>query len=165
MNYQDILEQVVNQGAVRVWRASGVWSVAYRLGDNGWEARSLHKNAAGDWRLGERMVGFSSPTKNGWYPTQAIHAQATPVEHSQAKNNPGYYAGLTKSCYTCKQEKPLFAFEREITEEQDYRNWECNRCAQERIAEIQANSGYDGTGGDYVTRQTHASKPPVEAKL
>ena len=136
MKFNDALEELVAQGAIRIYRTSGAWAIAYRIKNNKIQARSLHKFGENDWRIGDTLVGHDPyANNNGWFTVPAAHQSAKPIELESAKKNPGYYIGLTQQCQTCKQVKPLSEFERDMTDEMDYRTWECNQCAAEREAQ------------------------------
>lgn len=181
MTFEEALQQLVEEGAIRLWRVSGVWYIAYRvkngqLRPNGdhfadvappkYEARNLNK--IGDqWKLGETMVGSDAYHQpGGWYPVKTVHHRAKPIEIEAAEANPGYYMGLTRQCSTCKKYKPEKEFERDMEAEGGFRTWECNQCAAERRA---AMAKYDREAGrhlgDYLKRPAHTSRPPVEGEI
>jgi hypothetical protein len=154
MKYQDALEELIAQGAIRLYRAGGAWAVAYRIKNGEIQARSMLKVAEDDWQLADTLVGYDPYTnKTGWFTVPAAHMSAKPIALESAKKNPGYYIGLTQQCQTCKQVKPLSEFERDMTGEMDYRTWECNQCAAERKARS-ADTEFDPEKmvGDYVKR-------------
>ena len=137
MKYNEALKELVDQGAIRLYRASKAWAVAYRIKNGMIQARSLHKFGEDDWRLGDTLVGYDSyANKTGWFTVPAAHKNAKPIDLESARKNTGYYIGLTQQCQTCKQVKLLSEFERDMTDELDYRTWECNQCAAERETRV-----------------------------
>jgi|GEM_PF-2986660 len=167
MTFDEILDSMVAQGAIRVYRVSEVWALAYRVKDGEVQARGLNQ-IDGQWQAGDRLV--SSRTffqKDGWYAVEGIPKPAKPIELEAAKGNPGYYDGLQmRQCQTCRQYKPLTAFERPIPDEQSGRTWECNQCYATYIGEIEAyQQDPHKHVGDYLRRSTHAARPPAEGEI
>ncbi|KAA3648208.1 MAG: hypothetical protein DWQ07_04220 [Chloroflexi bacterium] len=169
MNYEQLVENLVEDGAIRIYKVSDSFGFAYRWKDGRVQVRNFTLAAEGgdNWLLKNRLVGSEVPTtEDGWFPAESIPSYAKPIELEAALDNPGYYAGMTQQCQTCKQQKPLFAFERENGDTRGYRTWECNDCYNERLAEVrQYEENPDQRVGDYVKRPTHASKPPVEGDI
>ncbi|MDH5507709.1 MAG: hypothetical protein OEZ02_10860 [Anaerolineae bacterium] len=166
MTFDQLLAQVVKEGAIRIWHVTAAWCLVYRVKDGRLQARGLHQRQ-GSWHTLPHFIGgknFYAP--DGWYAVVAMHASAEPINLAAAKQNPGYYAGLEKFCYTCKQSKPLYAFERSTGVELQLRTWECDQCAAARHQEL---AGYQQNGeqhiGDSLRRETHASRPPVTGKI
>ncbi|MBI3158518.1 MAG: hypothetical protein HYZ26_02830 [Chloroflexi bacterium] len=165
MTWDEAIEQVVSEGAIRIWKTSHGWALAYRLRKNSWEARSIVRISAEDWNLANSLVGGNNrKPSHGWQPVPRVHHRAALIAHPYAKRNRGYYAGLAARCETCKQTKPAWAFERDAGSEQGFRTWECNDCAAERAGEMGRYRSAVRVG-DYVRRETHASKPPVEGDI
>ncbi len=137
MTFDQALEQVVKEGAIRLWRVSRGWALAYRIHNGKLQARSLNRVGESDnWKLSNRLSGTTTHSPDGWHHVLAIHERAQPIELEAAKGNPGYYLGLTRQCGTCRKVKPLSEFERDMTGEQGYRTWECNQCASERAEKL-----------------------------
>jgi hypothetical protein len=166
MTFEEVLGVTAEQGAIRIWRVSGVWQIAYRWRDGGIQARSLNKVGEA-WVLQDKLVGGDTYNQaDGWYPVEAMHHRAAPIELDAAKSNPGYYHGLTRQCHTCKKFRPLKAFERDMEAEGGFRTWECNQCAAERRAELaRYHQHEDEHVGDYVRPPAHTSRPPVEGEI
>ena len=172
MKYHEALAQVVEQGAVRICTLSEGWHIVYRVQNGYLEARSLIKTrladedsgAPAEWEVADTMAGAQDVrSPDGWFAVANTHPQVKPIEMDAAKSNPGYWAGLTRRCETCKEIKPGSAFERDMTDEEGRRTWECNECAAERKAEVAHNQAE--RRGDVVRRETHASEPPVESEV
>lgn len=168
MKYEQALAQVVKEGAIRIFRISGAWSIAYRIKKGEIERRGIHRNDKDDWTVADHMIGMTvTPRKNGWYPVEEIHHQAVPIESESAMNNPGYdYQVLIRQCQTCKLDQPTKAFERDMQSEMGFRTWECNDCAKDRSTDTKTNLKLVADrSGDYLTRKTHTSKPPIESEI
>ena len=169
MNYEQIVGNLVEDGAIRIYKVSESFGFAYRWKDGRTQVRNFVRSADGPdhWELKHRLVGSDEPTSaDGWFPAERIPIYARPIELEAAQENPGYYADLTQPCQTCKQLQPLSAFERENGSTRGYRSWECNDCYNQRLAEVQQyEENPDQRVGDYVKRPTHASKPPVEGDI
>ena len=95
------------------------------------------------------------------------NVEAFTTESESAMNNPGYdYQVVTRQCQTCKLDKPLQGFERDMQTEMGFRTWECNDCASERVSDKKTNLKLaTNRSGDYLTRKTHTSKPPIESEI
>lgn len=167
MNYSEIIEKVANQGAVRVCRMGGGWAIAYRMKNGEVQARSISKNDNEEWELSEQMAGHShNINRGGWYPVQTVHKNAEPLNIESAKKNQGYFTGNLITCYTCKLEKPPEAFRRNQSVDQQYREWECNSCSQERGETLdEFEKTLNQNLGDSVKHSPHASKPPVPGEI
>lgn len=166
MNYEQALEQLVNEGAIRLWRVSGGWQIVYRVKDGRIEARGLHK-ISDNWKLAETLVSSKTYRQpDGWYQVYDIHPRAELIPMESAQSNPGYFTGMVRQCHTCKKNRPILMFSREAIRERGYRTWECNICAQERREEI---GDYHLVGdqhvGDYLQSGRHTSRPPVEGEI
>jgi hypothetical protein len=166
MNYEQALEQLVNEGAIRLWRVSGGWQIAYRVTDSRIEARGLHK-IRNSWKLAETLVSSKTYRQpDGWYQVSDIHPRAKPIARESAQNNPGYFTGMVRQCQTCKKHRPILMYNREAIGERGFRTWECNICAQERREDI---NEYHILGnkriGDYLQSGRHTSRPPVEGEI
>ena len=166
MIFEDALEQVVEQGAVRLYRLSERTAYVYRYQENQLQVRTLSQKD-GEWFLPLYMAGMDTYySDDGWYAADTLPKWAKPIELQAAKKNPRYYDGLTKQCHTCKRELPLYMFEREPGPDQGLRDWECNDCYQQYLEEF---AEYDEQApqhvGDYIKRDTHAAKPPVKGKI
>jgi hypothetical protein len=172
MKYNEALDEVVKQGAIRVVELSKGWHIVYRVHAGQLQARSLIKTKVADqaggapasWKSAAYMSGAQSQrSEDGWFPVDNAHADIQPIELDAAKENPGYWQGSTRRCETCKKFKPESAFERDMSAEAGRRTWECNRCADERQAEVAGNK--PERRGDVMKRTTHASEPPVEGEV
>lgn len=166
MNFDEAREQVVSEGAIRIWRVSGGWQIAYRINDGRIEARGLHK--IGDkWKLADHLVSSKTYREpDGWHQVYAMHQQAEPIMLKRAQSNPGYYSGLTRQCHTCKKYRPISMFNRDMIGERRLRTWECEKCADERREEMERYQLYEEEHvGDYLHRAAHASRPPVEGEI
>ena len=166
MKYEKALEQVVKEGAIRLWRVSGGWQIAYRLNEGQLEARGLHLLATG-WELAARLVSSKTYAGGeGWHEVYAMHQRAAPIISKHAESNPGYFRGLTRQCHTCKKYRPISMFNRDMTAERGFRSWECDKCAQERSQEIEGYQDHVREHvGDYMQRGGYASRPPVEGEI
>lgn len=162
MTWEEVLEANISDGAVRLWEASKGWRIFYRIRTNRWEGRSSVRDSAGQWRLVTKPVGGRE--EGGWAPVRRIHHHAMPIKSKRAEGNPGYFAGLTQRCETCKVERPLGEFSHQNQSGQSFRTWECDECAKIRLKETKLQSGATRVG-DYLRRNTHASKPPVESEI
>jgi hypothetical protein len=163
MTWDETLDAMVRDGAIRLWRASRGWAVVYRLGREGWEGCSLIRRPGGEWMATESLAGG---TRRGsrWQPVAVVHHRAIPVDRRGATRNRGYFLDITRRCETCKRVLPLAQFERQRRDTTAFRSWECNDCSAERVQEL----GKYRTGrriGDYLRRDSHASKPPVKSEL
>lgn len=167
MKYEEAVAQVIKEGAIRLYRLSGVWSIAYRIKKGAVQRRDIQRKNENDWALMVESVGSSvHPEKSGWYSADEIHPQAKLIEMEAAAKNPGYYEGFTRECQTCKLDKTIFDFERDMQAEQGFRTWECNDCADQRVSDSKSNVKQASRRvGDYLTRKTHLSKPPVESEI
>jgi len=167
MNYEDAVAEVVKQGAIRLSRVSGVWSIAYRIQQGEVQARNLLRRGENNWELKDHLVGSDEYyQKSGWYSVKHVPPTAKPIESDEAKKNPGYFINLHRRCETCKQDRPLNEFERNSIEEEGYRSWECNHCAKEREDGKKIYHADQGHRiGDYLDRKAHASRPPVESEI
>lgn len=172
MTYDDVLAEVVKQGAIRICKLSKGYHIAYRVKHGELEARGLLKIQVADegsgqteaWEPTDQMSGAQQvKSPDGWFWVNATHPQIEPIELEAAKRNPGYYAGLMRRCETCKKYKLESEFERDMSGEGGRRTWECNQCASERAAEVKANKA--DRHGDRLKRETHASEPPVEGEI
>ena len=167
MNYEQLVETLAEEGAIRIYKLSDSFGYAYRWMAGRVQVRTFVHTGDGQWVLKHRLAGSQKPTtEDGWFPAKSISVYAKPIEHEAAHDNPGYYAGMTQQCQTCKQFKPVAAFERANEDTRGYRTWECNDCYNERLAEVrQYDENPDQRVGDYVKRPMHASKPPVESEI
>ena len=172
MEYSEALAAVVAQGAIRICELSKGWHMVYRVQNGELEVRSLIKSAFADedagtpaqWTVSDHMAGSDEvKSADGWFPVEQTHPQVKPIELAAAKQNPGYWSGLTQRCETCKEVKPASVFERDMTAEGGRRTWECNECAAERVVEVAKNQ--PDRHGDVLKRDTHASQPPVESEI
>lgn len=166
MTFEQAMAQAVKEGAIRYYKISEGWGMAYRLNGRRVEVRGVSK-VGDEWGLTTHMAGQPRKRNNdGWYPVEGMPAQVEPINIKAAKQNPGYYLGLKRQCHTCKEEKPLLAFERPEDESEDYRTWECNGCYEQRKRELGQYAGEaDKHVGDYVQREAHTSRPPVEGEV
>jgi hypothetical protein len=164
MTFEKALEQIVKEGAIRLWRVSAGWAIAYRLQDGRWQARGLVRTAD-KWQAQQRMAGKSYRSVDGWYPVQLPHQATEPIALEAAEQNPGYFLGLTRQCGTCKLYKPLSEFKRQSAGNV-HRSWECNQCAEERRQALRQYRRHDDQHvGDYVRRPAHTSRPPQEGEI
>lgn len=163
MEMEKLLMEMANQGGVRVWRVSNGWLVVYRLKAGRWEAANLVRATEGNW-LVSGATGETGGRQNIWQPVLRIHHRALPIELNAARKQKGYYLGLERRCETCKLVKSSHEFERLDDAEQGFRTWECNQCAAERDREV-SSLRKSARVGDYLRRNTHASKPPVESEI
>jgi hypothetical protein len=166
MTFEDALNELVEQGAVRTRRMSAVWYIAYRWRGGSVEARGLH-DISGEWRLGEHMPSAApSPVGTGWFQVGVMPVNAAPIENETAKNNEGYYLGLTRQCYTCKKERPISWFDQNDGEEGLYRSWECKECSGQRHKERNVDIlNEDEHIGDYMKERSKTSRPPVPSEI
>lgn len=165
MSWEEVVDLCVADGAIRMWDASKAWRVFYRILYGKWEARMAVKSASGSWVLPPKLVGKNTETQgSGWVKVNQMHHRATQIENERAYKNSGYYAGMVQRCETCKVLRPLSEFSRQKPGEFGFRTWECNICAATREKEVRNQQG-EARVGDYLRRQTHASKPPVEGEI
>ena len=166
MKYEKALEQLVKQGAIRLWRVSAGWQIAYRLNEGKLEARGLHL-IGNEWKLADGMVGSKIYREaGGWYQVYDMHQRAEPILLKSAEINPGYFRGITRQCHTCKKYRPTSMFNRDMVGERRFRTWECDKCADERSKEIEGYHAHEQEHvGDYVQGGAHASRPPVEGEI
>lgn len=167
MNYEQLLEQVVKEGAIRIYNLSGGWSIAYRIKKGEIQGRGIHKVGEGQWALGDHFVGSEEVyNSSGWYPVKAAPLAAKPIMLESAKKNPGYYIGMIRRCESCKLEKSIMAFDRARGAEQSYRSWECNDCASDRISDQVRYRRESGQHvGDYLHRKSQVSRPPIKSEI
>jgi hypothetical protein len=164
MTYDEALEKVVADGAIRAYRLSDSTAYAYRLKDDHYEARTL-VGINGDWSLGKTLVSTKTigRSEDGWYRIVGLPKRAMPIGLEAAKQNLGYSQVVLKQCYTCKQYKPEAEFERPGD---PHRNWECNECYSRRQRELTAFEKVGGIRkGDALDRTTLASPPPPQGKI
>lgn len=166
MSYEQALQQLVNEGAIRLWRVSGGWQIGYRVMDGRIEARGLHK-INNKWKLADTLVSSKTYHQpDGWYQVNDMHPRADRIPLEGAQKNPGFFKGLVRQCHTCKKERHISMFAREAIRERGFRTWECNKCAQERR---QALNEYQLVGdkriGDYVHASGQMTRPPVEGEI
>jgi hypothetical protein len=166
MNFEEAIEQLVTEGAIRLWRVSGGWQIAYRVKNGRIEARGLHK-IRNRWKVADTLVSSKTYHEpDGWYQVYDMHPGAEPIPLKSAQKNPGYLTGLVRQCHTCKKHLPISMFNREAIMERGFRTWECNTCAEERREEInEYHMLGDAHVGDYVQRVRHTSRPPVEGEI
>lgn len=166
MTFDDALEQVVREGAIRYWRVSGGWYVAYRIKDGVLQARGMHA-IRGTWKLADKLVSSKTYREpDGWYEVDAMHQAAEPISLESARGNPGYFTGMERQCHTCKKYRPISMYSRNMVPEGRYRTWECDKCAGEREQEMEAYQRRDKEhAGDYLQRAGHSSRPPVEGEI
>jgi hypothetical protein len=167
MTYEEIIEKVVAEGGIRVFRLSDSTAYAYRLKDDHYEARTL-VGINGDWTLGKTLVSAKEVGRrpDGWYRTPGLPKRALPIQNEAAKKNPGYSQVILRQCYTCKQYKSEAEFERPGKSGDQHRNWECNECYNRRQRELTAFQKVGGMRkGDALERQTLASPPPPQGKI
>ncbi len=167
MTYDEIIEKVVAEGAIRAYRLSDSTAYAYRLKDDHYEARTLI-GINRDWSLGKTLVSTKTigRSPDGWYRIVGLPKRALPIELEAAKQNPGYSKVVLRQCYTCKQYKPEAEFERPGNGGDPHRNWECNECYGRRQRELAAFQKAGGARkGDALDRQTLASPPPPQGKI
>ncbi len=163
MTYEQALEKLVGEGAIRVFRLSDSTAYVYRFKDNKYEVRTLSA-IDGDWKLTDTVVSRTTGRNpDGWYPVLGMTKQAQPIPLEAAKQNPGYSRISLRQCYTCKQFKPEAEFERPGNQ---HRNWECNECYARRQRELAAYTKITGLRkGDVLDRETLASPPPPQGKI
>ena len=166
MTFDEAIEQAVAQGAIRVYRLSDSLAYVYRRSEGGYQARGLHA-LEGEWSLGDRLVGARAlSSADGWFELPALPWEAKAIELEAAKQNPGYGLAIAQQCYTCKEIKPIQAFERPGNGASTLRKWECNQCYQRRMREM---ANYEKAGalrqGDYLSKATIASPPPPESEI
>lgn len=166
MSYEQALQQLVNEGAIRLWRVSGGWQIGYRLKDSRIEARGLHK-INNKWKLADRLVSSKTYREpDGWYQVNNMHPRAERIPLESAHKNPGYFSGLARQCHTCKKNRPISMFSRKAIGERRFRTWECNKCSQERRQVIKEyHTLGDKRIGDYVRASGDISRPPVEGEI
>ena len=166
MTYDETLEKMVAEGAIRVFRLSDSTAYVYRLKDNQYEVRTLSA-VNGDWQLTKTVVSRTmGRSADGWYAVLGLPRQAQPIELESAHQNPGYTKLSLRQCYTCKQTKPEAEFARPRTGDHLSRDWECNDCFGRRAREM---AGYRKAGekrsGDYLEKDTIASPPPPKGQI
>ena len=166
MTYDETLEKMVAEGAIRVFRLSDSTAYVYRLKDNQYEVRTLSA-VNGDWQLTKTVVSRTmGRSADGWYAVLGLPRQAQPIELESAHQNPGYTKLSLRQCYTCKQFKPEAEFERPGSAGDQHRNWECNECYSRRQREQAAYKKLTGRRkGDFLDRETLASPPPPQGKI
>jgi hypothetical protein len=163
MTYDEIIEKVVSEGAIRAYRLSDSTAYAYRLKDNHYEARTLI-GIHGDWSAGKTLVSAKNVgrSSDGWYRIPGLPKRALPIESEAAKKNPGYSNVILRQCYTCKKFKPEAEFDRPEND----RNWECNEDYYRRQRELASFQKVGGARkGDTLERETLASPPPPQGKI
>lgn len=166
MTFDEAIEQAVAQGAIRVYRLSDSLAYVYRRREGGYQARGLYA-FEGKWSLGDRLVSARVlSSADGWFELPALPWQAQAIELEAAKQNPGYGLAIMQQCYTCKENKPILAFERPGSKASTLRKWECNQCYERRMREM---ANYQKAGafrqGDYLSKATVASPPPAEGEI
>ena len=166
MNFEEVLEQVAKEGAIRVYKISDRTGFVYRYEGRNVQAKGL-VSINGEWQTTDRIVGSRTLYRpDGWHDVEGMPAQVRPIELDAAKKNTGYYEGLVRQCFICKKEKPMLAFEREEGEEARLCTWECNECYEARQKEQEE---YEAEGerlvGDYVGKEKHTERPPIKGEL
>ena len=166
MKFEEALEQVVNQGAIRVFRLSDSLAYVYRMQGSSCQARGIY-GAEGNWQLGERLVSAKDyDSKDGWYDVPALPWQTKTINLQAAKKNPGYGLAILQQCHTCKEQKPILAFERGGFGVVQRRNWECNKCYKRRIREMASyRKSSSIRQGDFLDKATIASPPPPKSEI
>jgi len=165
MTFEQALEKMAAEGAIRVFRLSDNTAYVYRLKDNKYEVRTLAA-VNGDWQATQTVVSRTmGRSADGWYAVLGLPRQAQPIPLEAAHQNPGYTKLSLKQCYTCKQFKPEAEFERPASAGDQHRNWECNECYNRRQRELAAFKKISGRKGDSLDRQTLASPPPPQGKI
>ena len=166
MTFDEAIEKVVEQGAIRVYRLSNSLAFVYRLTDSGYQARGLYA-VENNWALGKRMVSVKDlASLDGWFDLAVLPWQAEAIELEAAKMNPGYGIAIWQQCHTCKKSKPQLAFLRTTSSVFQRRNWECNECYERRTREIKNYRRINSTReGDYLSKATIASPPPAEGEI
>lgn len=166
MKFEEALEQVVQEGAIRMWRVSAGWQIAYRITAGKIEARGLHK-ITDQWDLGQLLVSSKTYREvDGWYAVSSMHQNAEPIIHPGVEGNPGYFFGMRRKCYNCKKYRPVTMFRRDTANERGMRTWECDDCAGKRASESE-EYGINGNEhvGDYINKAGHVSRPPVRGEI
>jgi hypothetical protein len=166
MTYDEALEKMVAEGAIRAFRLSDSTAYVYRLKDNQYEVRTL-VGANGSWEPTKTAVSRTmGRNADGWYAVLGVSKEAKPIQSETAKKNPGYSQVSTRQCYTCKLFKPEAEFERPGSSGDQHRNWECNECYGRRQREQAAYKRITGMRkGDFLDRETLASPPPPQGKI
>ena len=166
MTYEQALEKLAAEGAIRVFRLSDSTAYVYRLKDNKYEVRTLSA-VNGEWQLTKTVVSRTMwRNADGWYAVLGMPRQAQPIPLEAAKQNAGYSQMSLRQCYTCKQFKPEAEFERPGAGGDPHRNWECNECYGRRQREMAAFKKLTGRRkGDFLDRETLASPPPPQGKI
>jgi hypothetical protein len=166
MKFDEALEKLIEEGAIRVYPLSRSLAYAYRLRDSVYQARSLHA-VEDEWSLGKRLVSAKDlESLDGWFDIPALPWQATAIQSDAAKKNEGYGYAIWQQCHTCKEVKPEKAFERDGQNALIRRNWECNECYERRMREMTIyRNKSTGRSGDYLDRETVASPPPAEGEI
>lgn len=166
MKFEEAIEQLVDQGAIRMARMSSVWYIAYRMRAGVIEARGLHQ-ASGEWGLADQLPSAKPASEGeGWFHVAAIPSKAEPIDSEAAKSNAGYFIGLIRQCYTCKQDRPLSWFVHSESDEGYYRSWECKQCSGQRSIERRSYlQSEDEHLGDYQKDRNKTSRPPVPSEI
>jgi len=166
MTFEQAMEQVVSQGAIRVYRLSNSLAYVYRMKGSSYQARGLYA-VEGDWQLGERLVSAKDfASENGWYGVPSLPWQSEAIDLGAAKDNPGYGLAILQQCHTCREQKPILAFERGGIGIARRRNWECNECYERRMSEMASyRKGKSIRQGDFLDKATIASPPPPQSDI
>ena len=166
MKFEQAMEQVVSQGAIRVYRLSDSLAYVYRMLGSSYQARGLYA-VEDDWQLGERLVSAKDyASGDGWNEVPALPWQGKAIDLEGAKDNLGYGLAIIQQCHTCKEQKPIMAFERGGIGVAHRRNWECNECYERRVREIASyRKKLSIRQGDFLDKVTIASPPPPQGEI
>lgn len=162
MTYEEALEKLTAEGAIRAYRLSDNTAYAYRFKDGKYQARTL-VGKDGDWKLGATLVSGKAVgrTDDGWYEVIGLPHRAQPIASEAAEKNAGYTVQALRQCYSCKKFKPEAEFERQGGDSR--RNWECNECYERRMREMALLA--PARRGDFLERDTLVSPPPPQGKI
>ena len=166
MTYEEALEKLIAEGAIREYKLSDNLAFVYRYQNGRFQARGLY-GREGDWRLGGRLVSaLDYSDASGWHTVNVLPWQARAIEDPAAQKNPGYAIAILQQCYTCKEEKPISAFSHAGPPSLRPRDWECSECYQRRMRELaQFKAQSPKRQGDALNQDTLASPPPPEGEI
>ncbi len=166
MQFEQVLELSIEEGAVRLYRISDNLAYVYRYSQGRYEARGLYA-FEGEWELGKRLVSTKDYSDtSGWHPVPYLPKQAKPIENEAALANPGYGFGLFRECYTCKEKKGPEHFSRANHASNDDREYECDKCYQRRQSELkQYQQQGPQRSGDSLSKETLSSPPPPSSQV
>jgi hypothetical protein len=166
MTYEEALEKLIAEGAIREYKISESLAFVYRYEENSYQARGVYGHE-GDWKLGSRLVSsLDYSDQSGWQKVLGLPWQAYAIDNAQAMQNPGYAFAIIRQCYTCKEEKTIDQFSHAQGIASRSRDWECDECYQRRMREMaQYEESQSKRKGDALSKETLASPPPAESEI